>query len=224
MNEREVLCGYCGSDDKPITRDHVIPKALWKDAAMPSSPLTIPACRDCQLFWDGETTYFRNIMVVQSDIDAHPALKRLLNGAISRRIKHSRPDFTDLTRNATPVWRQSQAGFYIERGVKIEIDMARFQRTPEKIVRGLFFMRNQIVLPDDYEVRVFPNNSFWDDMGFQQLLDQMDDWQGCGDDVFQMRAVRDGSDNNFTAWLLMFFKSSAIFAYTCPRSCGQNAA
>ena len=219
-----TTCAYCGDSEALSTRDHVIPKAFWKDTTMPPNPLTISACRPCQNHWDAETTYFRNMLVMQSDMDDHPAIKRILDGPIKRRINTSKPDLKDLTRNATVAWKQTISGIYNERGVRIEIDLARFQRTPEKIIRGLFYLRNGIVLPPDYVARIVPENSFWNDAGFNNLLATMHDWQGCGDDVFQMRAVRDDSDGNFTAWLLMFFKSSAIFGYTCPKTYAESAA
>lgn len=223
MKSTNSTCAYCGVSVDDLTRDHVVPRAFWKDAASPSDPVTVPACRPCQDYWDAETTYFRNILVVHSDPRNHPAIQRLASGPIKRRVQKSRPDFLDLTRNAVSGWRQSKSGLLTEKGVKIEFDLARFQRTPEKIVRGLFFLRNTVPVPEDYVVRIFPGDDFWDDAGFKNLLETMHEWEGLGDDVFQMRATRDATDPNFTAWLLLFFRSSVLFGYTCPKTYATDA-
>ena len=222
MDTHSSACAYCGESESPSTRDHVIPRAFWKGMSMPSNPLTIAACKSCQKYWDAETTYFRNMLVMQSELDAHPAIRGMLDGPIKRRINRSKPDLEDLTRNSSVAWKRTECGIYTERGVKIDFVVERFNRTPEKIVRGLFYLRNKIVLPSEYEARIFPGNTFLNDAGFKNVLNSMEDWQGCGDDVFQMRAAHDESDRNCTAWLLVFFRSSAIFAYTCPKTYGKT--
>ncbi len=210
------MCAYCGATDTQLTRDHVVPRAFWKDAKMPSNPVIVPACKPCQIHWDEETTYFRNALVMQSTPESHPAITRLATGPIKRSVERSRSDFFDLSRNAASAWKRTKSGLYVERSVRIEIDTARFQRTPEKIIRGLFFFRNARPVPAEYEVRVYLGNDFFNDPGFNELLETMHGWKGLGDDVFQLRAVRDVNDPNFTAWLLMFFRSSALLGYTCP--------
>ena len=223
MTASDSICAYCGTSDNPLTRDHVIPQAFWKDAQSPSNPITVAACEPCHEYWDAETTYFRNMLVVQSAPEDHPAIMRLASGPIKRRIENSRPDCLDLTRNAISGWRTSNSGLVAERGVQIDINLPRFLRTPEKIIRGLFFLRNAIPVPPDYVVHVFPGNEFLDDPGFNNLCETMHDWQGLGDDVFRMRATRDANDANFTVWLLLFFCSSVLFGYTCPKTYGESA-
>lgn len=223
MTTNSSICAYCGISNSLLTRDHVVPRAFWKDGPSPPNSITVPACERCQQYWDAETTYFRNILVIQSDAQAHPAILRLALGPIKRRIEKSAPDLLDITRNAFRAWKQSESGLLVEPRVRIDIDLKRLLRTPEKIIRGFFFVRNGIPVPSGYEVRVIPGNGFWSNAGFQNLLDTMHEWQSLGDDVFQLRATRDSSDPNVTAWLLLFYRSSALFGYTCPVSLGENA-
>jgi len=95
-----------------------------------------------------------------------------------------------------------------------QVDVSRFSRSIEKIVRGLFFRKSGCPLPRGYRVAVFLGNEFWSDRGFQNLLAAMEGPAGCGDDVFQARCVRDSSDINITAWLLWFYGAMAFFAVT----------
>ena len=81
--------------------------------------------------------------------------------------KKSLPDLRDLTRNARTGWRKSKGGVIVDKGVKIEIEIDRYHRTVEKIVRGLFYLKSGTPVPLDYDVRVYPGNEFWDDSGFQ---------------------------------------------------------
>lgn len=223
MGSKLKQCAYCGiADVKQKTRDHVVPRALWKDGVAPTNPVIVPACRKCQKYWDAEATYFRNLTVMSADPADHPSILRIATGAIVRRVRESWPDYRDLTRNAVFGWKQSPTGLLTEPGVRIEIDMNRFLRTPEKIIRGLFFLRNGRPVPEDYDVRIYHGNRFWEESGFSNLLEAMEPWAGLGDDVFQLRATYDSSDRSFTIWLMLFFKSSAFLGWTCPKNYGRH--
>lgn len=210
-------CAYCGATDRPITRDHVVPRALWKDRPLPPSVITVPSCSGCQAEWDQDATYFRNLIVLCSDPSDHPAIADLALGAIKRSVNRpeGRRDLADITRNAVRGYQQFGTSI-LEPAVRIDIDSQRFDRTPEKIVRGLFFFRNGVPVPSNYEVRIFPGSGFWQEPEFQDILAVMEPWKGMGDNVFAMRATRDTVDANITFWLMRFYNSSGILGYTWP--------
>ena len=217
-------CAYCGATNRPVTRDHVVPQALWKDRPLPPRTITVPSCRECQVEWDQDATYFRNLIVLSSDPNDHPAIADLANGAIRRSV--SRPEgrkhLAELTRNARRGFQRFATNL-LEPAVRIDMDTRRFFRTPEKIVRGLFFFRNGFPVPTGYEVRIYPGSGFWQEQGFARVLEIMEPWKGMGDNVFAMRATRDAADNNVTFWLMRFFNSSGILGYTWPVDRVANA-
>jgi hypothetical protein len=219
-------CAYCGArkaDGVALTKDHIVPRAFWKDIPYPKHFRTVLACIPCHEQWDREATYFRNLIVAQANPEDHPAILQLVDGPISRGLAASRSDMADMTRNIRPGFQRLHNGV-LHSTVRIDLDAERFDRTPEKIIRGFFFMRNRKPLPSDYEVRVYPGNDFWNDKGFMCVFKSMEEWAGMGDDVFLMRSVRATDDPDFTAWVLVFYRSAALFAYTCPKSYGRTVA
>jgi hypothetical protein len=211
------ICAYCGVMARPITRDHVVPKALWKDKPLPPAVITVPSCPECQKEWDRDATYFRNLIVLASDPSDHPAVAELANGPIKRSVhrREGKRDYADITRNAVRGFHRFGTSM-LEPSVRIDIDSQRFDRTPEKIVRGLFFFRNGVPVPRNYEVRIFPGSGFWQAPEFQDILTVMEPWKGMGDNVFAMRATRLAHDTNITFWLMRFYNSSGILGYTWP--------
>ncbi len=208
------LCAYCGARSNALTQDHVIPQALWKGSHLPQSTITVPACGPCHKHWDRESEYFRNILIAQIDRGAHAVSDRLLEGPVMRSLARNRAARTDFFRNNRRAEIRNRSGLILGFRTAFEIDVSRFSRSIEKIVRGLFYQKSRYALPSAYRVAVARGNEFWSNDGFQKIHAAMEPFAGCGDDVFMMRCVRDNSDVNVTAWLLQFYRCLAMFAWT----------
>jgi hypothetical protein len=148
------------------------------------------------------------------DMDAHPMAGELLRGPVVRSIERRPGVMRDFFRNFRQVERKTDAGIIIGTEWGFDIDMTRFNRMVEKIVRGLFYFKSGIPLPKTCEVVIFTGNDFWKLPDFQTLLEKMEPFAGLGDDVFKCRAIRDTKDECLTAWLFIFFQQFGIFALT----------
>jgi hypothetical protein len=95
MNAPNSSCAYSGTTDFPLTRDHVVPRAFWKDAAMPSNPTTVPACKACQEYWMLNNLFWKH---VGCSIGTGIALRyhAAASGPIKRRVEMSRRDLFDI--------------------------------------------------------------------------------------------------------------------------------
>jgi len=213
-NLKPQICAYCGELSDNLTTDHVVPIALWIKGHRPQHPATVPACKDCHDSYDRETTYFRNCLVAMIDMDAHPMAAKLLRDPVVRSIERRPGVMRDFFRNFRRVERKTDAGIIVGTGWGFDIDMMRFNRMVEKIVRGLFYFKSGIPLPKTHEVGIFAGNDFWKLPDFQSLLEKMEPFAGLGDDVFMFRAQRDANDACSTAWIFMFFQQVGIFAWT----------
>ncbi len=213
-NLNPQICTYCGEPSGNLTKDHVVPIALWIKGQHPQHPVVVPACRNCQDLYDCEVTYFRNCLVSMIDMDAHPMAGKLLRGPVVRSIERRSGVMRDFFRNVRRMERKTDAGVIVGTGWAFDIDMTRFNRIVEKIVRGLFYFKSGIPLPKTYEVVIFPGNGFWKLPDFQSLLENMEPFGNLGDDVFMCRAHRDANDACSTAWLFIFFQKIGIFVWT----------
>jgi len=183
--------------------------------------VTAPCCKSCHRYWDGEVEYFRNILVAQIDRHAHRVSDHLLEGPVIRSLKRNSQAWKDFFRNARLVELRNRSGIILAYRQAFEMDMSRFSRSISKIVRGLFYKKSHRPLAPGYRVEVAHGDEFWQDEGFQHNLAIMEPWASYGDDVFMLRCARDSSDWNKTAWLLRFYCSIAVYAWTEPDAGAQ---
>ncbi len=183
---------------------------------MPSNPIVVPACPDCHKKWDLQAEYFRNTLIAMIDKGIHPIANQVLEGPVIRSLQRNPKTVAAFFRNPRVLPRMSQGGLFTGHGLAFEIDCNRFGMIIEKIIRGLFYHKSQVPLSEKHIVQIFPDNGFWANQGFQNLLIEMEDTAGCGDDVFQVRCIRDTNDPNCTAWLLLFYQQMGFFAWTEP--------
>ena len=199
-----------------MTRDHVVPKALWIERQRPPSMVTVPACVPCHKYLDSDAEYFRNALILLAESEHHPMVKVIEEGPFAGAIKRNSDSIRPFLVNQRPSLKRSVSGLITEIGFTAPFDFAKFEGFIKKIVRGLFFHAYKSCFPAGYSISVWPNRSFWDDPSFQSILEKMPPYVSYGDSVFQCRYTRDISDLNRTAWLLLFYRSVGVFAWTAP--------
>jgi hypothetical protein len=210
------VCAYCGPTEEKTTRDHVVPQAFWSGRSLPLRTITVPACQGCQVEWDQDATYFRNLIVMGSDLGDHPAVEELAAGAV-RRSAERRNNYEDLTKNAMRGFFQPGSNGLYQDLTRIDVNETRLLRTPKKIVRGFFFYRSQKPVPGIYDAGIYPGSGFWKEEWFKEIEPWLTPWESMGDDIFQLRSGRSAEDHNITFWLMQFYRSQAMLGYTWPR-------
>ena len=166
-------CGYCGKETPNPTREHIIPSTLWGGKGHKAKfPAIVPACGDCQLLYDKDAEFFRNALLLMMDCEQHPKAKHVLKNGVSRSLKRSRKAVDELFAGLHVAARFTKSGIFIGTDSKIELDLPRFNRIIEKIIRGIYFLKSQKPFPSTHEICVFPGNGFWNDEGFQNLFCQ----------------------------------------------------
>jgi hypothetical protein len=209
----ETMCSYCRDTRGPFQAEHVVQRCLW-DGKRPGNMVTVPACDPCNKGYGKDEEYFRTALALMVGKGQHPEVEKLLNGKVRRGLHRNGRLRADLTRGFGLRPKVTPSGLFVGWDLGFELDLARFSRGVEKTVRGLFCYKSQRPLPAGVAVRVFQGNGFWQDQGFQNLLAEMEEWAGVGDDVFECRCTRDSSDPDVTAWLFVYYRSLGVFAWT----------
>lgn len=218
-------CAYCGIESDDLTRDHVVPSALWDKGFRSQYPMIVPACRPCQDSYDREAEYFRNCLVAMLPRGSQPEAERLLVGPVTRSLNRSRRSIAELVRGMRPFSFKSPGGLFIGQRVGFQIELPRINRVIEKIVRGMYFFKSHCVFPATHEVCIHEGNAFWKNQQILQLIQQMTGWEGQGDTVFQCRYVKDINDPDTIALLLVFFENMGFFVLTQRKEfCGLDLA
>lgn len=213
----EKTCGYCGEKTTDWTRDHVVPSLLWGGKGnLPRHPVIVPACEDCRLLYDKDAEYFRNRLLSMMKAGLHPVADRLKATTVKRSCQRSPSVSADVTRDLRFVPVVNDNGIVVGTGIQSEVDIPRFSRIAEKIIRGIYFHKSGKAFPATHEIRIFPPKAFAGMPGYESLVSSMTRGEHQGDDVFYCRYVRDISDPDTSVWLLIFYDELGFFAVATP--------
>lgn len=98
-------CDYCGAYGE-LTRDHVIPKALWGTARLPShpKPAIVRACATCNnVVKSTNDTFVEEILSVDYKVwEAGKALE--IFEATRKAVSSNRAEIAQAVSHAKPVW------------------------------------------------------------------------------------------------------------------------
>jgi hypothetical protein len=194
------ICAYCGSDDRQLTRDYVIPASLYSPTAHSSvQRLTVAACIQCNHSWSDDEAHFRNVLTLAGP--ANSAASELWNTKV-------RPSFheVDGRRRFLDLWENMKAMQIDdrERHLIFPGNDQRFLRVLRKIVRGLSFYELSHQVADDM---VHVDLLRWDVP--EEFTDAMP-INHRGRDVFEYQfETFEALDDIpvYSAWLLRFFET-----------------
>jgi hypothetical protein len=215
-------CVYCGAT-KNLSLDHVPPRNLFAKPR-PSNLVTVPSCTLCNTAASKDDEYFRLMLSMSEDTGDHPDVQGNLPTIVRSLTKINKLGFArSLAKHVSMVELRSQAGLYLESKAAYDVDLERLDRVVGRTVRGLCYHERTTRIPDTCEVRV------WSESGLRDVpRETVDRLQRTiigplltvnpkvfGKDVFSYRVQFITGNPNWSAWLLLFYKSIAFLAMTC---------
>jgi hypothetical protein len=214
-------CVYCGAT-KNLSLDHVPPRNLFAKPR-PNNLVTVPSCTLCNTAASKDDEYFRLMLSMSEDTGDHPDVQGNLPAILRSLTKVKKLGFArSLVKNVSMVEIRSQAGLYLGSKAAYNVDLGRLDRVVGRTVRGLYYHERRMRIPDTCEVRV------WSESGLRDLPRETVDWlqrkiirrlltvnpKAFGEDVFSYRVRFITENPNWSAWLLVFYKSIAFLAVT----------
>ena len=180
-------CIYC-NERKADTRDHVPPACLFAPPR-PSNLITVPSCRQCNKAFACDDEYLRTVLCFDIENQGHPdvienltAVHRALRRSEARRFR------TSFIESITDLELHSEGGIYLGDAHGFVVDASRIGRTVWRILRGLFYHRNNRALPAGYEPLLYRTAAL------------KPDWVDIFRPIFNVAPVSIG-DHVFTYWL-----------------------
>jgi hypothetical protein len=202
-------CALCGVQAE-TTQEHFVPRCLWT-GPRPNRVETVPACDACNGGSNQDDEYFRNALVMMFDQE-HPQKKELLDGPVMRTLGRHPGWVRHMLENARVGPQYSPAGLWIGNFPILPLDLARFNRSLLKIVKGLYYLiRHKQPFPLAGTIGLVgilnEDTKPLIDLIEQKLLPPTFSF---GDDVFEWRfcQTRDG----LTMWKLAFYRSVVYYA------------
>lgn len=141
------LCGKRGTDDDPITREHVPPKQFYPKALRGGLNLwVVPTHKSCNERHKADEEYFFHALFpLVANVNRHAA--RVMLNDLKRRAR--KPQTPALLRSILKTkQRSAKGGLALPSGtVRIDVDKYRVHQVAIKIGRCLFYRDHQRVMP-----------------------------------------------------------------------------
>jgi hypothetical protein len=213
-------CVYCGQV-AICTREHVIPRGFYpEDSPRPKDPVIVPACPPCNGRKARDDSYVRDLFAADFFASANPKALSVLNGQVSRSIRHNHSHFGRLAASNTvrvPVGTTS--GLYLGDYPAVRVDWKYVRRFFKCVVRGVYWHVYQDRLPDNYLFDVERVGPHAANSQLQQFTSRNAHGPfSIGEGVFAGSFGVCKEDPFLTLWLFWFYDSIFIVVSTGPRS------
>ena len=131
------LCAYCS--EVATTRDHVPTRKLFPEPR-PSNLITVPSCARCNNTLSADEEYFLQVILSLREADSPEAREARRQLFARERTARRRRMSQYMLSTTRPAAIYSAGGIYLGGGHTFELDMPRFARVIDKIMRGLWYV------------------------------------------------------------------------------------
>jgi HNH endonuclease len=212
---RTDICAYCGKHRK-ITRDHVIPKALFP-RPLSAQMVTVSACHDCNSRKSKHDDFLRDLLTTDIAGSQSPIAKSIFQDKVLSSHKQGKSLLSRIARNeAVSIPIVSKSNLYYGDCYTATFDLGRAIEMFSFIVRGLNYKLRGVVMPSDCEFKVNrlvdKDINKWRDF----YLKNGDNSFVVHEDIFWCKYQCADFDDNLTFWLLTFYNRIFYRVVTVP--------
>lgn len=206
-------CAFCGLE-KPITRDHIPPKALFPDPK-PQDLITVPCCEGCRAGWSDDDEYFRFIVISSCAELGDERVERVNQTLLRSFKKETKAGFAAMVRESLrQIEIMSPGGIYLRDAGGIAVEKRRIDRVADRILRGLFWHEKRYPVPAEYEVMNRVRQE-----GLDALLESLGDapyveHRTIGNGMFAYTFASTEEDPDSMVWLSLFFDRLPFAGFT----------
>ncbi len=198
-------CVYCGKI-KEVSREHVIPKCLFKHP-YPPNLITVQACDDCNNAKSLNDDFLRDFLVCDIFGNESPLAREIFH---TKMLSSTRQNSSVIARSTVIASRvkpfYTREGIYLGNFTSVPIDSERVKTIFSTLVRGLYYDARRTRFPDDYVFTVHRYHpldfkAIW--QAFYQLRPNGPRALG---DVFGCAFLSSQEDSFTTFWLFWFYE------------------
>lgn len=156
-------CIYCLTNPSTPTGDHIFAREFFLVNRRNNLP-KVPACKPCNDTKSRLEHYLTSILPFGGrHEDAATNLKSMVSSRLTKNVKLHR----ELASSVQEVWTENDHGIYVKT-ISIKIDGEQLHELFTFIVRGLMWYHWQVLLPEQYDVKVISlaksGESFFDQL------------------------------------------------------------
>ena len=196
-------CYYCGNPS--TSKEHLPPKCIFPDPR-PSTLITVPSCNLHNSKQSKDDEYFRWVITTasaESEVAENLIMKKVIP-----QFKRKPKLLHDIFSNKRSIPLYTKIGIFAGYSPGFEIDSHRFQKSINKITRGLFFYHQKEILKKNFKVEKFILNPKLDKE--TQYAISLIPLNIVMDHVFSYRFFIENNDNPISYWFYMFYDNTLI--------------
>lgn len=205
-------CAYCGKTSK-VTEDHIPPQCIFPKPRT-TGLIKVPCCEPCREGWSKDDEEFRRFVWSAAGAEKHPSFEKAADTIISSIQRPEAKDYASRVLNSLEDVNEYSEALGIE--PKMRLDWPRMEGVLKRIVRGLFFLRNKQLIPDEHEIIIKKVEKLdkkivkeLDEMPFTQIAD-ICDRTFC----YWVHEPEDAKSSSL--WLMSFCDSILVLGYIRP--------
>lgn len=213
---KKKICVYCGSDKKPMSKEHAIAKSLFTKENR-KDLISVPCCIECNNSSSKDVEEFRITLLIEESVIEKETAKDM-NPSVIRAIKRKAksPFVSDLIKN-TGVEIFTKDG-EVKNRFPFSPDMGILQRVVKRSVQCLYFHHFGKVIPKEYRIDVIEKsqleNSGINYLNFRISLDlTLDDKPtfSVGNGTCVYTYMQETKYKYISVWKLTFYNSKEFF-------------
>jgi hypothetical protein len=207
-------CIYCGQIAERHD-DHVPPDCLFPKPK-PASFITVPCCQPCNKGFEKDDEHFKTSIALCIDAQDDPRFQQIIDSSVRALSQKDRGAKRALVLGDTQkVMARGSAGLYLPT-LTFTVDVNRFKRFGQRLVKGLYYAETGKRLPDSCEIETLINDVPFDLDLMNDLLSQPA--KVIDDTVFAYRCRIDAVEPLRSAWILAFYRRFYIAGRTNTES------
>lgn len=205
-------CAYCGKTCK-VTEDHIPPQCIFPKPRT-TGLIKVPCCEPCRVGWSKDDEEFRRFVWSADGAEQHPSFEKAANSIISSIQRPEANGYASRVMNSMEdLEAYSEADIFLGIKPTMRLDWPRIEGVLKRIVRGLFFLKNKQLIPDDHELII---KSPGEKLGYELnkiLFTQIDNI--CGRTFcYWLHEPEDAKTSSL--WLMSFCDSIWVLGYIRP--------
>jgi hypothetical protein len=213
------ICAYCGCE-AILTVDHIPPKTLYPKHLW-SQLLKIPSCVPCNGGASKDDEYLRTMIGLSAKGERDEILKPISDAAVRALTNPDAPGFRQsILKGLEQTFILGPGGILVP-AIFGDVDLGRFDRVVERIIRAIFFTERGKSLPLNYRVvnysaegmKVMPREAAIPLMAFIDSVTE-EEPKMIGGPQFLYWSRYEATDPNQSMWVIVIHRHHFFIGWT----------
>ncbi|TYQ25934.1 hypothetical protein PseudUWO311_13375 [Pseudanabaena sp. UWO311] len=196
-----------------MTEDHIPPQCIFPKPRT-TSLIKVDCCESCRKGWSKDDEEFRRFVWSAEGAEKHPSCDKAVDSIFSsiRRLE-SKHYKNRVVNSLEDVEAYSEGGIFLGIKPATKLEWHRIEGVLKRIVKGLFFLRNSHLIPNDHELIIkIPDLELGNELS-RLPFEEIDN---ICDGIFRYWLYEQNDGSSTSLWLMSFCQAVWALGYIRP--------